>query len=157
VSHGRIPVLSEAAAPAQVDEWGIPIQEHALEAFGAVPKFRELISTLQLAHRQFNAVANLPGGKFLTLPDVSSCRRGKQLPDGSYENRFVHEGIERALKQVQNAVPTHTICPWHYVDGDHPDDCRTCCNLNWTPVLGDNIPGIARERARNAFDARCES
>lgn len=139
--------------PVQVDEWGIPIQEHAVEVFAAVPQFNELIATLKLAQKQFNAVANMTGGKFLTLPEVSSYRRGKKAGDG-HEDRFVHEGLERALNQVKNAIPTHTVCPWHYVDGKHPEDCRTCGNLNWTPVLGNNIPDMARERARKKFKVK---
>ena len=129
--------------PTPVDGWGIPVQPHATEAFAAVPKFKELLSAIQHAQKLFNEVANLPGGKFLTLPDVSSYRRGKKRDDGEYADRFVHEGLEQAFKQVKDAVPTHTVCPWNYVEAKHPDDCRTCRQLNWTPVLGNNIPAAA--------------
>jgi len=143
----------EIIAPVQVDEWDIPIQEHATEAFAAVPKFKELVSAIQVAQKLFNEVANLKGGLFLTLPDVSSYRRGKKTAEG-HADRFVHEGLEKALKQVQNATPTHTVCPWHYVDGKHPEECGTCKGLNWTPVLGSNIPDMARERARKKFKVK---
>ena len=140
--------------PAAVDAWDIPIQDHAVEAFDAVPRFHELIATIQLAQKQFNALANLAGGKFLTLPDVSSYRRGRKNEDGTHADRFVHEGLEKALRQVQNAIPTHTVCPWHYVDGAHPEECGTCRGLNWTPVLGSNIPDMAKERAKKAFNVK---
>lgn len=137
-------------APEPLDAWDIPIQPHAAEAFAAVPKFKDLVAAIQATQRLFNEVANLPGGKFLTLPDVSSYRRGKKQDDGTHADRFVHEGLERALQQVKNAVPTHTVCPWHYVDAPHPADCRTCKGLNWTPPLSASVPDVARQRAREA-------
>ncbi len=141
----------EVVQPTAVDEWEIPIQPHAVDAFAAVPKFKELISAIKHAQRLFNEVANLSGGKFLTLPDVSSYRRGKKGDDGEHADRFVHDGLETALRQVKNATPTHTVCPWNYVEAPHPDDCRTCCGLNWTPVLSDNIPAAAISKAKSEF------
>src|SRR6202021_1743282 len=73
---------AELKPPPATDAWGIQIQPHAEEAFAAVPQFKELISALQHAQKLFNAVANLPGGKFLTLPDVASYRRGKKDESG---------------------------------------------------------------------------
>lgn len=102
------------------------------------------------AQKLFNEVANLPGGVFLTQPDVSSYCRGKKLEDRSHADRFVHEGLEEALRQVKNAVPTHTVCPWNDVDAPHPDKCHTCLDQNWTPVLGNNIPDAAVRRAKEA-------
>lgn len=144
----------EVILPTAVDAWGIPIQEHAIEVFAAVPKFKELASAISIAQKLFNEVANLPGGKFLQLPEVSSYRRGKKTGDGIYEDRFVHTGLENALQHVKNATPTHTICPWHYVDGKHPEKCTTCHGQNWTPVLGSNIPDMAKERARKKFKVK---
>lgn len=129
------------------DEWGIPIQDHAKEAFEAVPRFKELVAAIQHAQKLFNETANLAGGKFLTLPDVSSYRRGKKDDEGEHADRFVHEGLERAYQQVKNAMPTHTVCPWNYVDAPHPKNCATCKNLNWTPPLGKSIPKAAINRA----------
>ncbi len=134
--------------PVAVDVWDIPIQPHAEEAFAAVAKFKELSALLQSAQRLFNEVANLPGGKFLTMPDVSSYRRGKKDAEGMHADRFVHEGLERAYNQVKNATPTHTVCPWYYVDAPHPKECGACKGLNWTPVLGGNVPDSAKKRAK---------
>lgn len=137
--------------PPAVDAWGIPVQEHAAVAFAAVPKFKELLSAIQTAQRLFNEVANLEGGKFLTLPDVSSYRRGKKGDDGEHADRFVHEGLETAYRQVKAATPTHTVCPYQYADSPHTKDCRCCRELNWTPVLGDNVPKVCVTRAKEAF------
>lgn len=136
--------------PPTLDAWGIPVLPHAAPAFDAVPRFKELLAAIQVAACLFNEVANLDGGKFLTLPDVSSYRRGKRLEDGTHADRFVHEGLERAAQQVKNAVPTHTVCPWHYADAPHPDNCPTCRGLNWTPPLGANIPPVCVSRAKTA-------
>lgn len=138
--------------PLVVDEWGIPIQPHAVSAFATVPLFKELLQSIQNTQRLFNKVANHEGGRFLTLPEVSSYRRGKKTGDGEYEDRFVHEGIEAAYRQVKNAIPTHTVCPWHYVDAPHPENCRTCLGLNWTPELSKNIPDEAKQRAQQQFN-----
>lgn len=143
-------VAAKVVMPAETDAWGIPVQPHAAEAFAAVPKFRELLAAIQAAARLFNEVANLPGGKFLTLPDVSSYRRGKRLEDGTHADRFVHEGLERAAQQVKNATPAHTVCPWHYADAPHPAECATCRGLNWTPPLSANVPPVCVERAKAA-------
>jgi hypothetical protein len=135
--------------PVPTDAWGIPIQRHAEAAFEAVPKFEQMISLARQLQRLFNETANEPGGKFLTLPDVSSYRRGKKGEDGEHADRFVHEGLERFLHQVRNAVPTHTVCPWHFVDAPHPKDCSTCKNLNWTPPLSEKaIPKAAVAKAK---------
>lgn len=144
----------EIIPPTPVDAWGIPIQSHAAEAFQAVPKFKELVAAISTAQKLFNEVANLAGGKFLQLPDVSSYRRGKKTGDGEYQDRFVHTGLENALQHVKNAIPTHTVCPWHFVDGKHPEKCTTCHGQNWTPVLGSNIPDMAKERARKKFNVK---
>jgi hypothetical protein len=146
-----VPPAGKPKPPPTVDAWGIPIQEHAVEAFAAVPKFRELLAAIQAAQRLFNEVANLPGGKFLTLPDVSSYRRGKKQDDGGHADRFVHEGIETAYRQVKNAVPTQTVCPYQFAEVPHDAGCRCCCGLNWTPVLSDSTPRVCVDRAKAAF------
>jgi hypothetical protein len=137
--------------PAAVDGWGIPIQPHATTAFEAVPKFKELAAAIQTAQKLFNEVAGLPGGKFLTLPEVSSYRRGRKQEDGTYADRFVHEGLETAYRQVKAATPTQTVCPYQYAEAKHPKECRTCLGLNWTPALTDSIPKACIEKAKAAF------
>jgi len=141
----------QVKSPPSADAWGIPVQPHAAEAFAALPKFAELVAAISSAQRLFNEVANTPGGRFLTLPDVSSYRRGKRADDGTHADRFVHEGLETALRQVKAARPTHTVCPWNYVEAPHPDDCPTCKGLNWTPELSKSIPDEAVRKAKEAF------
>ncbi len=144
------PVDSEAKLP-EFDEYGIPIQPHALEAFKAVDKFKELKKALRKAQQLFNEVANLPGGVFLTRSPIASCRRGKKGEDGEYASRFIHPGLERAMEDVKNCTPTHTVCPWNYVDAPHPDDCSTCMNLNWTPPLSSNTPPDIADKEKEVF------
>ncbi len=135
-----------------VDGWDIPIQPHAQAAFADVPKFTELLKAIRHAEMLFNQLANSEGGKFLTLPDVSSYRRGSKGEDGEHADRFVHPGLERAKKQIKAAIPTYTVCPYNYVDAPHPDPCNTCRGLNWTPELGKSIPPSAIARAKEAHD-----
>ncbi len=140
--------------PPVLDGWGIPIQPHAVEAFAAIPKFKELVAAIQHAAKLFNEVANLPGGIFLTLPEVSSYHRGKKLEDGEYADKFVHPGIEQALNQVKSATPTYTVCPYQFADKPHDEKCNCCRNLNWTPVLGKSIPPVCVERAKDAHGVK---
>ena len=117
----------------------------------ALPKFKELLAAIQAAQRLFNEVANLPGGKFLTLPDVSSYRRGKKGEDGEHADRFVHEGIERALHQVKTAAPKHTVCPYQFNDIPHQKECRTCRGLNWDADPLGQHPARVRQAGEGQF------
>ena len=137
--------------PAPLDAWGIPIQEHAAEAFAAVPKFKELVQAIQAAQKLFNEVTTGPGGAFLRLPSASSYRRGKKGAEGEYADRYVHTGLEQALQHVKAAAPKQTVCPYQYAEAEHPDDCRTCLNLKWTPELSSNVPPVCIDRAKAAF------
>ncbi len=139
--------------PTQVDQWGIPIQPHATEAFAAIAKFKELTAAIREAQRLFNECAGLTGGKFLTLPEVSSYRRGAKQEDGTYADRFVHDGLERAAQQVKNAIPAYTVCPYQYADAPHPEgtECRCCHGLLWAPALSDSTPKVCIDRAKAAL------
>jgi hypothetical protein len=141
-------------APA-VDEWGIPIQPHAAEAFAAVPQFEELLSLIRKAQKLFNQLAREPGGKFLTKADISSYRRGKKTGEGEYVDRFVLEELETALHKVKNSIPAHTACPWNHVDAPHPEKCSTCLDLNWTPPLTKSAE-VAKERMQKELIANEE-
>lgn len=136
--------------PVLVDAWDIPVQPHAARAFAAVPKFKELMAAIREARRLFDEVASQDGGQFLTLPDVASYRRTGKGQEGEPVGRWVHPGLEQALSQVKNAVPAHTVCPWDHVEVGHPEDCRTCLNLRWTPPLSESSE-VAREAARRAY------
>lgn len=138
--------------PSPVDGWGIPVQPHAQEAFEAVEHFNELIQLIQKAKKKFNEVASMPGGAFLTLPGVAQVRRGKKTGTGDErEDRYVHSGLEGAYRQIKDAIPTHTVCPYRYIDAPHPEGCGTCLGKNWTPALGKHIPPEAIERAKESF------
>jgi hypothetical protein len=142
---------SKKEAPTH-DAYGVPIQEHAREAFQAVPRFHELLALLRKARNLFTEIANLPGGKFLTLPGVASYQRGKKNDDGTYADRFIHKGIAQALADVEGALPQHTVCPWRYADTPHPEPCSTCHGLNWTTALSDRaIPEVVITRIKEAY------
>ena len=148
IEKGKKPAPAAASA-GDLDGWGIPVQPHAKKAFEAVPEFEELLRTLKRARQLFNKVANLPGGKFLTLPGVASYLRGKKDDQGNHADRFIHEGIEKAIAQVRDAVPTHTVCPWRFTDGEHPVECGACKGLDWTPPLSKTaVPSTVIERIK---------
>lgn len=142
--------LAPKAAPI-VDGWGVPIQPHALEAFLSLPRFRELIGLVKQARKVFNEIAQREGGQFLQRKDVSAYRRTGTDDDGQEQGKFVSHALEQALKQIENAQPQHTACPWNHVDGPHPDPCPTCLGLNWTPALGGSIPPMAVERIKEKY------
>lgn len=160
VEDAEITEVKPAASvkpPTQVDEWGIPIQEHAAEAFAEVPRFNELLAMIRKAQKLFNELANAPGGKLLTKPAISSYRRGKKDESGQHEDRFVLPDLENALRKVSECVPTHTVCPWQYVKGKHPDPCSACGGLNWTGPLSETTEQAAKSKVQAAFGVNTEA
>jgi hypothetical protein len=147
------PVKTKEHPAPEVDGWGIPIQGHAAAAFADVTKFKALLAVINQAKRLFNELADSPGGKFLTVPAVASYHRTGKDKDGTPAGRWVHPGLDRAFKQVQAATPTYTVCPYRYADLPHEAGCSTCCDLDWTPALGDSIPPVTIERAKKAHAA----
>lgn len=147
-AKGENPPAEEAAAAAGpgLDDWGVPVQPHAAEAFAARPKFDELLAALRQARRLFSELAESPGGAFLTLPAVSACvRKGG-------ESSFVSHALERAIEDVRAARPAHTDCPWAHSEGGHPEECRTCGNRRWTPPLSASaVPEKLLEKIRGAY------
>ncbi len=137
--------------PPTLDGFGVPIQPHAAAAFDAVPKFKELIWHVKQARKLFGDIAKSEGGQFLTLPEVSAYRAKGTDDDGEPAGRYVSHDLESALGAFQNAMPTHTVCPWRFVDGPHPDPCPTCLGLNWTPALGSNVPDMAPARIKEKY------
>jgi hypothetical protein len=137
--------------PPTEDGWGVPIQPHAVEAFLAVPQFKDLIWHVKKARQIFSTLAKREGGQFLQRPEVSAFRRSGEGEDGQPIGKFVSHALEDALKQIENAQPTFTACPWNHVDAPHPNPCPTCLGLNWTPVLGTNIPPMAIDRIKEKY------
>lgn len=142
--------------PPTVDAWGIPIQDHATEAFEAVAKFTELNKLLRQAAKLWHEVASLPGGSFLAIPGVSKMEQGRKQEDGTYADRYVHKGLDQAIRDVKVSRPTHTVCPYQYADAPHSPECTCCRGLNWTPVLGNSIPKVCIDRAKAAFGVKEE-
>jgi len=137
--------------PPATDVLGIPIQDHAKEAFAAVPEFKELVKAIKQVQRLFHQLADKPGGAFLRLPGISAYRRFGKRENGTYDERFIHEGLELAAKQVANAMPTNTVCPYQFAEAGHPKDCNTCLNNNWTPALSSSVPPACIERAKEKY------
>lgn len=137
--------------PPTLDGFGVPIQPHAVAAFDAVPKFKELIWHVKQARKLFNDIAKSEGGQFLTLPELSAYRARGTDDDGEPAGRYASHDLESALAAFQNAMPAHTVCPWRFVDGPHGDPCPTCLGLNWTPALGSNIPEMAPARIKEKY------
>lgn len=134
---------------APVDGWGVPIQPHAEAAFACVAKFDELLKLLRQARRLYSELALEPGGKWLQVPEVARCMQGD---DGENSRRFRCKGIDEAIRAVENARPTHTVCPWEYAEAGHPKDCRTCRGLHWTtPLSKQAVPDSILQRIKEAF------
>ena len=122
----------KAKAP-RVDGWGVPIQEHAAEAFEACPDFDELLTLLRKAKMLYADLAEKPGGAYLQSPGVSR----------NIKDRWRNDGIENAIKALEDAKPTYTVCPYEYhgaaiPESKHKHDkkCQLCHGLNWTRELG---------------------
>lgn len=140
----RCAVEPAEPAPPDVDEWGIPIQEHARAAFDAVPRFEEMIGHVEAARKLFDELANTPAGRFLHF--YAQVHRGaKGKPD-----KVRHKGLEEALRQIRLCVPAHTVCPWQFAEAGHPDECSCCYGMNWTAALTDSADPM-REKARKRF------
>lgn len=115
------------------DGWGIPIQEHAAEAFEAVPLFDELLTILRKVKVQYADLAEKPGGAYLQRPGVSRNVGG----------RFRHDGLENLIAALEDSKPTYTVCPYEYhgeaiPESKHKHDkkCQLCHGLNWSRELG---------------------
>lgn len=121
--------------PVPVDGWGVPIQEHAAEAFKAQPLFDDLLSLLRKADRLYSQLAEHPGGAYLLRAGISVNAR----------DRWKHKGIKDALYAVEDCRPTYTVCPRAYHlqafpdcqdKTPHGDDCTLCHGLGWSRALG---------------------
>jgi hypothetical protein len=142
---------AEKAAPA-VDAYGIPVQPHALEAWTAVPAFRDLIRQARELQRQFATIAESPGGVWLQQNGRSSWRQDRSKAGGK-ENagRFVSLALANFVRDLEDSIPTYSVCPWHYADKPHPNDCTTCRGLNWSPPLLSKVDEVIADRVRGAF------
>lgn len=115
------------------DDWGIPIQPHAAEAFEAAPLFDEVLKLLRKADRLYSQIAARPGGEYLRRPGVSIHRN----------DRWKHLGLKNAILAVTDAKPTYTVCPFEYhaqafpeSNHKHDEKCQLCAGLNWSRQLG---------------------
>ncbi len=132
------------------DGWGIPIQDHARDAFEAQPLFDELLSLLRQADKLYSKIAETPGGAYLIRPGISINSR----------ERWKHAGIKTALLNVEDCRPTYTICPRAYHSAAfpesnhvHDDNCNLCHGLNWSRELGKKeIPAEVIAKAKEAFN-----
>lgn len=124
--------------PVMVDEWGIEIQPHAVDAFATLPKFKELLTNLKTCQKLFNELAKSPGGVHLQSATVADCRVSKG-PNGEAVSRFVMQALERAIQQVDYAKPSHTVCPWRFVPAPHPQHCTACKGQDWTAQLSKSV------------------
>jgi hypothetical protein len=123
------PPEPEAPPPAAVDDLGIPVQEHAREAFEAVPQFRELVRLLRQAERMYHELASLPGGVYL------------QRVSANVSGRWKSRELTTCIHAVEDSRPSLTFCPWEYHEMAFPEkqpphvhdkSCNLCKGLRWT-------------------------
>jgi hypothetical protein len=132
-----------AAAPEPPkDEWGAPIQEHAMEAFEAVSQFEEIIKLLRQANKLYKDLAEHEGGKLLQRSGISINTR----------SGFKHAGIANAIRDLKDCKPAYTICPYSVNEQQkHGKDCPLCHGLNWSPKFSkDRVPERLVEKAKAA-------
>jgi hypothetical protein len=109
--------------PPAVDAWGIPIQEHAVEAFAAVPEFKRMLAMLRDARKVLTPLCDSPGGRLL----LKRCQFEKT--DSKAGGRWVLAELDNAIGVIEDSMPRHTDCPYHfntYQKHGTEDIGRTC-------------------------------
>jgi hypothetical protein len=123
------PAEPEPTPAPPVDDLDIPIQEHAREAFEAVPQFRELVRLLRQAERMYHELASLPGGVYL------------QRVSANVNGRWKCRELTTCIHAVEDSRPSLTFCPWEYHEMAFPEkqpphvhdkNCNLCKGLRWT-------------------------
>lgn len=141
-----------------LDGWDIPIQPHAKEAFEAVQKFRELVITVRYCQNLFADLAEMPGGSYLHQPSVSKYKKVKDKESGE-KDRFIHPGLEMALKQIEECTPRYTVCPYMFAEKPHAGKkCPLCQGRDWVPI-GINLKSIPKaciDKAKEALTPKAE-
>jgi hypothetical protein len=130
------PVAAVIKPPPAVDAWGIPIQDHATEAFEAVPEFKRLAGLLRDVRGALTALCELPGGRQL----LRRCQYHKA--SGKDGGRWVMAELDNALRVIEDSTPKHTDCPYHFNDlqphpapGDPGRPCPLCDGRRFTGTL----------------------
>lgn len=129
------PVAAKSRPVPTVDAWGIPIQEHAAEAFKAVPKFKELIALLRTVRGELTALCDSPGGRLL----LRRCQFARA--DNKAGGRWVLAELDNAIGVMEDATPAHTDCPYHFNEfqphGEKAEGrpCHLCDNKRFTGNL----------------------
>lgn len=129
------PTETKVTLPPASDAWGIPIQDHAKEAFNAVPKFKELLRLLRQVRGGLTELCESPGGRLL----LKKCQfvRSNNKTGG----RWVLAELDNAIGVLEDTTPAHTDCPYHFnTYQPHGDDtqgrpCPVCDNKRFTGNL----------------------
>lgn len=110
------------------DAWGIPIQPHAAAAFApeVLAEFRRVAGLLRQARQALTALAESPGGGHL----MRRCQWVKS--DSEAGGRWVLAALDNALREIEDARPAVTDCPYaHNAERPHSDRCQLCAGLRW--------------------------
>jgi hypothetical protein len=135
----------------QKDDWDIPIQDHAKEAFGSLPEFAELLALLKTAGQRFHALCNKPGGYFLVSnPKVAKWKESPPLSNGVPTSRWISSNLEKLRKAVEQSMPSLTVCPSDHASLDEATDCKTCQGKNWTAKMK-TVPNVFREAIQKKY------
>ncbi len=126
---------ADESKPSLVDDMGIPVQDHAAEAFLAQPMFDEILKLLRQARTLYGKLAEHPGGAYLLRPGVSV----------NAKDAWRHKGIQDAIAALEDCKPSLTVCPRAYHLEAFPDckdktphgkSCTLCKGLNWVRKMG---------------------
>lgn len=127
---------ANSALSPEKDAWGIPVQEHAREAFAGAGAFDQIVKKLKECAGELNALADAPAGRHL-LKRLQWVRMSNAAG-----GRFVLAELDNAIQIVSNAKPHVTDCPYAFNEfGNHPENCTLCHNARWLGnTKGHQIP-----------------
>ena len=115
------------------DEFGIPIQDHAREAFEARERHDELIKLLKQARLLLSEIVDGPSGTHLRKMVNWSRKPTKDKPDAGI---WQMAELENAITNIQITRPAMTDCPYVYSQyHTHSDECRYCYGSRWCPSI----------------------
>jgi hypothetical protein len=115
------------------DQWGIPVQPHAAEAFkaGYAPgedgrdPFQRIHHLFRLLSDELTALASSPAGAFLQ-DHCEWVQKGEGDP-----GRWKLANLDNALVAIMGCRPFVTVCPAESSRDGHPEGCKLCRGRRW--------------------------